>query len=577
MTAQPTQAARTAYRAEDLIAAYDRGGMDGCVTVVDNTIGDLLVDNGAIRDAIHVLSAHAAGLGMPTLVYTLARQVEAVDAPGGPKARIPSGITDRTPTTVAIDIVHDFCMREPTPYLMVIDFIEHHVPQDDVQGASGDAARIVEQIQAFTTDRAWQRAGHRLVLVGRTEIVGRRVVRLPGVRVAELGRPRLDERREAIELTQGSQKHPLCLGDSLDLERTARLTGGMSLHTLSEMRYHTTPDRPLEVADIVTRKRIAIRQAAGDTLVIHDEPLDFDADVAGLQQVRLLLLEERRRSNDTLRVILAGPPGNGKTRVSTAIAARLGVPAIEFGRIRGRYVGESEDNMRRALDTIEANAPALIIIDEADQAGLGRRGESAGVEGSEVTANLRAALYSWLGDVGSQKGISVIGLTNRPDLLDEAAVDRFTILPVLPPSPWEAAQIMAIQARREGIDLDGDAAALALLEAQATISGRHAVRLVGRAQVHAQAAGRDRIEGGDVAAAVAESLQGMGAEDERQALLAIRATSWSGHLPWNAARHLGDDSAVPPAYLARFVRPDGGVDKSALTDRINELGARRGY
>lgn len=577
MSTPSIQRTRAAFRAEELLAAYDEARVDGGVTVVDYTVGDLLVDDATVRDAVRVLSAHAAKLGVPTLRYSLAKQVEAVDAPGGPKAQIPSGITDRTPSTVAIDIVRDFCLHEATSYLFVIDFVEHHLPGADLQGAAGDISRTVEQIAAFATDRVWQRAGHRVVLIGRTEAVDRRITRLPGVHVVELGRPRLDERREALELMQESRTHRLCLGPELDLDRAARITGGMSLHTLSELRYRTTSDRPLKVVDVLTRKRAAIRQAAGDTLVIHDEPLDLEADVAGLPQVRRLLMEEQRRGNDTLRVILAGPPGNGKTRVSTAIAATLGVPAIELGRIRGRYVGESEDNMRRALDTIEANAPALLIIDEADQAGLGRRGESAGVEGTEVTANLRAALYTWLGDAGSQIGISVIGLTNRPDLLDEAAIDRFTILPVLPPSPWEAAQIMAIQARRECLDLDGDGAALALLEAQVSFSGRHAVRLVARAQVHAQESGRTRIEGSDVTAALAEAMQVMGIEEERQSLLAIRATSWSGHLPWNAARYLGDESAVPPAYLSRFVRPDGRIDPTALIARIDELAVRRGY
>jgi transitional endoplasmic reticulum ATPase len=577
MSASPVLATVRELRADTVKAAFDRAAADGSTLVINNEISDLLVDDGSIRDLTRVLSAHAASLGMPTLRYTLAGLIEPITAPEGPKARVPSGIGDRSPPTVAIDIIRESCLRGQTPHLVLIDFAEHLLPADQLQSAVGDTARIVEQFASLSSDTQWQRGGHRLVLSARTTLIDHRVTRMPGMTVVPLGLPQLNERREALELMTKSPRHQLSLAPGLDLDRAARLTGGVSVHALSAMRHHTSSSNPLSVSHVLDSKRVAIRQAAGDTLIIHEEPLNLETDIAGLPQIRRVLLEEQRRGSPGLRLMLAGPPGNGKSRVSTAIAAALGIPALELGRIRARYVGDSEDNLRRALDAIEANAPALLIIDEADQSGLRRRGESAGAEGSEVTANLRAALYAWLGDVGSQLGISVIGLTNRPDLLDEAATDRLAILPVLHPSAWEAAQIMAIQARREHIDFDMDSAVLALLEAQTAFSGRQAVRLLGRAQIHAQEAGRAQVHGADVAAAINESMQGIGPEEERQTLLAIRATSWAGHLPWNAARYFGDEAAHPPAYLERFVQDDGRVDHSALTERINELELRRGY
>lgn len=572
-----TAAATSPQRAAAVLDAFGRARADGTITVINNPIGDPIVDGGSIRDLTRVLAAAAADSGMPTLRYTLANLVEAINAPDGPSARVPSGIGDRTPPTVAIDLIRESCLRDQTPHLVVIEFAEHLLPADQVQSASGDTARIVEQLATLATDPAWSRAGHRIVLIGRTAAVDQHVTALPGVEVVDLGLPQLPERRAALELMSRSPRHQLVLAPDLDLERAARLTGGMSIQTMSTMRLHTSPAAPLTVESILDRKRAAIRQSAGDTLIVHDELLSIDADVAGLPQVRRVLQEELRRGNYSLRLILAGPPGNGKTRVSTAIASTLGVPAIEFGHILNRYVGDSEANLTRALDTIAANAPCLVILDEVDETFLGRRGDATGGEGGQVTANLRAALFSWLGDVGAQDGISVIGLTNRPDRLDEAATDRFVILPVLHPSPWEAAEIMAIQARRQQLDFDLDGAALALVDAAASFSGRQAVRLLGRAEVHAQERGRADVEGTDVALAIAESMQSIGAEEERQSLLAIRATSWAGHLPWNAARYFGDQAAVPPVYLERYVNRDGAVDRAALDDRIGELEVRRGY
>ena len=64
------------------------------------------------------------------------------------------------------------------------------------------------------------------------------------------------------------------------------------------------------------------------------------------------------------------------------------------------------------------------------------------------------------------------GLGAAMRALDEAAADRFTFIPILHPAPFEAAQIMAIQARREGLDFDADAAALALSSSPRAFSPR---------------------------------------------------------------------------------------------------------
>ncbi|PPG53106.1 hypothetical protein C5C41_07705 [Rathayibacter sp. AY1E9] len=110
-----------------------------------------------------------------------------------------------------------------------------------------------------------------------------------------------------------------------------------------------------------------------------------------------------------------------------------------------------------------------------------------------MTSSLRAILFGFLGDVGSKLGISVVALTNRPDRLDDAARDRLTTLPVLHPTPSELAAIMAIQARRDNIAFNTDEARTVLNDTNAVFSGRQAVRLLGRAHIHAARDGRDNI------------------------------------------------------------------------------------
>ncbi len=558
-------------RASQIRRRLDLATLDGSVVILTGSgATDLLVDGGTLRDAESVIAMWAAESRMPTLIYSEAEGIRAKNAPDGPRARVPSGIDIGTPYTVALDLIFDSIDRDGVKTVTVLAFAEAQIPDDRGVGYHGDAARIVEQLAVRTTDPAWRDAGHRIVLIGKTESLDQRLTRLPGFVVEDLGLPALAERDEAVDLMARSTKHPLALESSLEASQAARLAGGLRVDDISRLRYRGCLARPVTVQQILERKRQAIREMAGDTLVVHDNPPSLDTDVAGLPQVRVAVAELLEVGDLNARAIFGGPPGVGKTWVSLTVAGAFQVPAIELGRIEGRYVGESQDNLRRAFNAIEANLPACLILDEIDQTVLARRGEHAG-DGSSVKADLRSEFFKFLGDIGDQRGLSVIGMSNRPDLLDEASSDRFAKIPILHATHDEAAQIMAIQARRENRELDVEGAADALAAAGDVFSGRQLVRLLGRASIHARKDGRTRIEGRDVAWALNDVLERVGPGEERMALLAVAATSFQSHLPWNAARQLGDPFAQPPKYLEPFVLIDGSVDLVALRTRIKEM------
>jgi len=572
-----TLATTSGLRSDVVRGAFDRAALDGTTLVINHSRGDALVDAGAIRDVTRVLATRGADRGMRALIYSLADLAQTIVAPGAAEAQVPTGISDRTPPTVALDTLRDACLSSRDPHLLMIDYVEHILAPDQLQSASGDTGRIIQQLVAIGADPEWHRAGHQLVLIARTAPLDEHVTRLPRMSMVDLGLPQYEERLAALQLLMQSTRHRLHLAAGIAPERVAQAMGGLTVHEMSAMRYHTTPETPLELEHIVRHKHAGIRRAAGSLLTIHDEPLKLDTDVAGNPQVRRFVQEELTRGNSGFMLILAGPAGVGKTRISTTIGAAFGMPVLELGQILNQWLGASENNMRTILEILAANAPCVLLMDEIDQGPLGRRGESTnGGDGGHVVANLRAQLFTRFGDTGARDGISVIGMTNRADLLDAAATDRFTIIPVLHPTPWESAHIMDIQARREGIDFDRDASALELIDGDVAISGRQAVRVFDRAHAHSVLDGRLRVEAGDVRLALRESLHTLGVEEERQSLLAVRATTWTAHLPWNAARFFGDETAEPPPYLRRLVRSDGSVDLPALNGRIAELEGRRG-
>jgi ATP-dependent 26S proteasome regulatory subunit len=79
-------------------------------------------------------------------------------------------------------------------------------------------------------------------------------------------------------------------------------------------------------------------------------------------------------------LLLAGIPGCGKTAISLAAAAELGLPLIQFdvGCLMSKWVGETEANTRHTLRQIEAMAPCVVQMDEVEKGfgSVGRDGDS---------------------------------------------------------------------------------------------------------------------------------------------------------------------------------------------------------
>jgi len=67
-------------------------------------------------------------------------------------------------------------------------------------------------------------------------------------------------------------------------------------------------------------------------------------------------------------ILLFGPPGTGKTLIARAVANETGAFffLINGPEIMSKLAGESESNLRKAFETAEKNAPAIIFIDELD-------------------------------------------------------------------------------------------------------------------------------------------------------------------------------------------------------------------
>jgi AAA+ superfamily predicted ATPase len=220
---------------------------------------------------------------------------------------------------------------------------------------------------------------------------------------------------------------------------------------------------------------------------------------------------------------------------------------------------------------LRAMAPLVLFIDEADQVGLGARG--AAVSSNEVHQNMRAAMFEFLGDTGEQTGITVVATTNVPMRLDDAALSRFNVLPVLFGSAVEVGQIMRIHARRLGITLDGDIeqTLVEYMDKGGVLSGRSAVHLLESAHVQALREGNQVV----TPAHVRTALAGWVGSDwtpaaEYSTLSALITARHADAWPWVAAAQLGESYDIP-VYLRPYLTGAGQLDMIRMRDRVDEL------
>lgn len=95
-------------------------------------------------------------------------------------------------------------------------------------------------------------------------------------------------------------------------------------------------------------------------------------------------------------VLIVGMPGCGKSLAAKATASLfdLSLVRLDIGRLMGKYVGESESNMRLALELAESISPCVLWIDEIEKAFSGL--SSGGGSGSEVTTRLFGQFLTWM-------------------------------------------------------------------------------------------------------------------------------------------------------------------------------------
>lgn len=145
-------------------------------------------------------------------------------------------------------------------------------------------------------------------------------------------------------------------------------------------------------------------------------------------------------------ILIVGFPGCGKSLVAKTTATQFGLPLLrlDVGKILGKYVGQSERNMRFALAQAEAVSPCVLWVDEVEKAFAGGDGS-----GHEVTSRLIGQFLTWMQE--KQTTVFVVATANDLERLPTEFLrkGRFDeVFSVGLPNKQERYQILKIHLRR---------------------------------------------------------------------------------------------------------------------------------
>ncbi|NMB80058.1 MAG: ATP-binding protein [Methanomicrobiales archaeon] len=163
-----------------------------------------------------------------------------------------------------------------------------------------------------------------------------------------------------------------------------------------------------------------VEQDIGD-LVCTEEQLAIVRKIQHSIEHRDFL--HRHRIYEIGKLLFVGPPGTGKTSMALALSRTMHMPILEvrLSMITSQYLGETSKNIDRIFELAKKLSPAILFIDEFDFVAKSRTADDHGA--------MKRAVNSLLKNIDKinliKNGVLLIGATNHPQLLDDAAWRRF--------------------------------------------------------------------------------------------------------------------------------------------------------
>ena len=248
----------------------------------------------------------------------------------------------------------------------------------------------------------------------------------------------------------------------------------------------------------------------------------FD-DIAGMIEVKrevqeaMSLFRDREKyeamgvTSKMNNILLSGSPGAGKTLMVKAMSNELDLPLFQSsGEFTDKYVGQGAKNVKALFEEARKYAPSIIFIDEAEQVGRKRTGESNNSERESATAEL----LNQLDGFETTDDVIVILATNLPDTLDEALLRRMSKKIHITNPDFETRKgILEINAKNKPMDENCDLDKIA--RNLSGLNGGIIANIMNQAGILAVRKGLDKITQTELEEAFEREVTGLKSETKR--------------------------------------------------------------
>ena len=198
-------------------------------------------------------------------------------------------------------------------------------------------------------------------------------------------------------------------------------------------------------------------------------------------------------------VLLAGPPGTGKTMLAKAVAGEANVPffSISGSDFVEMFVGMGASKVRDLFKQAKEKAPCIVFIDEIDA--IGQKRNTGGMGGNDEREQTLNQLLTEMDGFEGNSGVMILAATNRPDSLDPALTrpGRFDRrVPVELPDLDGREKILKVHAKKVKLAEDVDFHTIARMASGA--SGAELANIVNEAALRAVRDGRKAANQADL-------------------------------------------------------------------------------
>jgi AAA+ superfamily predicted ATPase len=327
---------------------------------------------------------------------------------------------------------------------LIVDFPEKLVPATEEANASGEERINQVTFLKWAAAQEMARLDIGIILVAESAAeLNARLLQNPHVAQVRIDLPDAEERLRFLKSgwpEQIAANKPFSEWCDFTPEDLAQRTAGLNLlrirHFLAEAIRNSVRVTQEHVS--TSKKRLIEEYCQG--LVRFKDPkpgvsLDYVAThEAAKKKLRELAWLIKNGKKDVLErgILVPGRVGVGKSFLIDCFASECGLPVMEIGEFRSKWVGDTERQQMRILMTVRALGPVIVVVDEAD-AVFGNRDSDGGDSG--VSSRVFAAFAAHIGD-STLRGREVwVAMTSRPDLLaiDMKRQGRFGLcIPLFP-------------------------------------------------------------------------------------------------------------------------------------------------